>query len=257
MKHKFRVIIDEPMPGPLNMGVDRAIVQAASKGESPPTLRLYSWNAPAVTVGYFQKVSETVNTDYCKENNIPVIRRITGGGTVLHSSEITYSFITPLKNSPVPYDIESSFKTIINPIIISLKFVGIDAAFKPVNDIVACGKKISGSAQTRQHGVLLQHGTIITDIDENLFSGSLKFNRVKLAEKGLLEPLEMLTSIKKILGNDFTQSSINILKEAIINNYVKSLNILFTRGVLSDYEKSLAENFRKEFFENKSWNMKR
>lgn len=257
MKHKFRVIIDDPMPGSLNMGIDKAIVQSVSEGESLPTLRLYSWIAPAVTVGYFQKVSEKVNTVFCIDNKIPVIRRITGGGSVLHCDEITYSFITPLKNSPVPSDLESSFRTIINPIINSLKTIGIDASFKPINDIVACGKKISGSAQTRQHGVLLQHGTIITDVDENLFNRSLIFDKLKLIERGFSEPAELITSIKKILGNAFTQSSINILKESIIDNYMESLKIFFTRGVLSVYEKDLSEQFRKEQFENNSWNMKR
>lgn len=245
------------MQGSLNMGIDRAILKSVSEGESIPTLRLYSWSEPVVTVGYFQKVSETVNTAFCIENNIPVIRRITGGGTVLHNSEITYSFISPLKNSPVPSGLESSFKTIINPIINSLKAVGIDSSFKPINDIIANGKKISGSAQTRQQGVLLQHGTIITEIDEDLFKGTLIFNKKKHIEKNISEPLEIITSVKEIIGNRFNKNSVTSLKESIIAKYTEDLNITFDRGFLSEYEKDLAEHFKKEQFENKSWNMKR
>ncbi len=244
------------MEGTSNMGIDRAILQAISEGQSIPTLRLYSWAMPAVTVGYFQKISETVNINFCTENNIPVIRRITGGGTVLHDSEITYSFITPLKNSPIQSDMESSFKAIITPLINSLKAIGIDASFKPVNDIIAEGKKISGSAQTRQQGVLLQHGTIITDINEDMFTRALIY-RKKLSEKSFTEPVKNITSVKKILGNRFNQSSVKILKKSIIDNYMKNLNISFAKGFLSIYEKYLAERFKKEQFENRSWNMKR
>ncbi|MFA5518763.1 MAG: biotin/lipoate A/B protein ligase family protein [Spirochaetota bacterium] len=256
MKYKFRILIDAPMEGALNMGIDRAILQTVSERQSIPTLRLYSWAVPAVTVGYFQKISETVNIAFCTENNIPVIRRITGGGTVLHDSEITYSFITPLKNSPIPFDLESSFKAIIMPIIKALKAIGIDASFKPVNDILVQGKKISGSAQTRQQGVLLQHGTILTDIDENLFARAL-IDKKKSIEKDFAEPVKSITSVKEILGNRFNQNSVEILKESITNNYTESLNISFTQGFLSAQEKDLAERFRREQFENKSWNMKK
>lgn len=256
MKHKFRILIDEPMEGTSNMGIDRAILQTVSEGKSIPTLRLYSWAMPAVTVGYFQKISETVNIAFCTENHIPVIRRITGGGTVLHDSEITYSFIAPLKNSPIPSDMESSFKAIIMPIIKALKTIGIDASFKPVNDILVQGEKISGSAQTRQQGVLLQHGTIITDINEDLFAKAL-IDKKNFIKKDFTEPVKSITSVKKILGNKFNQGSIENLKKAIIDNYMESLNISFTQGFLSIYERDLAEQFKKEQFENRYWNMKR
>lgn len=244
------------MEGTSNMGIDRAILQTVSEGQSIPTLRLYSWAVPAVTVGYFQKISETVNIAFCTENKIPVIRRITGGGTVLHNSEITYSFITPLKNSPISSDLETSFKAIIMPIINALKAIGIDASFKPVNDILVQGKKISGSAQTRQQGMLLQHGTIITDIDEDLFTRAF-VDKKNFIKKDFTEPVKSITSVKEILGNRFHQGSVEILKKAILDNYMERLNISFTKSFLSTYEKDLTERFKKEQFENKSWNMKR
>ena len=225
MDKQFRLILDEPKPGSLNMGIDSAIVNSVSEGESPPTLRLYSWLSPAVTVGYFQKVSETVNTHYCRENNIEIIRRITGGGTVLHNKEITYSFIVPINNSFLPQDLIKSFSALIDPIIKALKEVKIDAVFKPVNDIIVNNKKISGSAQTRKYGVILQHGTILMEIDRDVFEGALKFNRLKLSEKGVSEPSDLVTSVEYILASDFNEKTQGIIIESIVKNYTKRFQL--------------------------------
>jgi len=257
VKHKFRLIIDEPLKGSLNMGIDNAITEFVSKKNSAPTLRLYSWISPVVTVGYFQKISETVNTGYCIDNNIDIIRRVTGGGTVLHNKEITYSFITPINNRVVPEEIEASFRGIIDPIIAALKESGIDASFKPVNDINVNGKKISGSAQTRKHGVILQHGTIILDIDKSMFTGCLKFDSEKLAQKGVSDPLELLTSVSRELGSNYNNESINLLKQSIADYYSRILNMEFKEDVLSHDERILAAKYEEELFTNLSWNLKR
>ncbi len=257
MRHKFRLIIDEPQKGSLNMGIDNAIAEFVSKNYSDPTLRLYSWISPVVTVGYFQKVSETVNTGCCNDSNIDIIRRVTGGGTVLHNKEITYSFIVPIKNKIIPEEIEGSFRGIIDPIIAALKESGINASFKPVNDIHVNGKKISGSAQTRKHGVILQHGTIILDIDRSMFTGCLKFDKEKLAQKGVSDPLDLITSVSRELGSDYNDERINILKQSVADNYSRILNIEFKEDALSHDERILAGKYEEELFANASWNMKR
>jgi lipoate-protein ligase A len=257
LKKQLRLIADEPVSGSLNMGIDSAIVQSVAEGESMPVLRLYSWINPVVTVGYFQKVSDTVNTCYCRKNNIDVIRRITGGGTVLHNKEITYSFIAPVKNSFLPEDLISSFKAIIDPIIISLQKMRIDAVFKPVNDILVDNKKISGSAQTRKHGVLLQHGTILTGIDKDIFEGALIFDFNKLNEKGVTEPLDLVTSVKNILGDKFNQDTACSLNKSIIDNFSKVLNMEIVEKNLSARERTAAYSYMNDIFEKNEWNMKR
>lgn len=257
MYHNFRLILDEPQKGSLNMGIDNAIAEFVSKNAADPTLRIYSWIKPAVTVGYFQKISDTVNSGYCNDNNIDIIRRVTGGGTVLHDKEITYSFIVPIKNKVIPEEIEASFRGIIYPIISALQSAGIEASFKPVNDILAQGRKISGSAQTRKQGVLLQHGTVILGINEEMFTGCLKFDSVKLAQKGVTDPLDLITSVSRELGSIYNDECINLLKQSVADNYSRLLNIEFKEDALSHDERILAGKFEQEFFQNQSWNMKR
>ena len=136
-----------------NMAIDEAVMQAIRDEIAPPTLRLYRWRPSAVSIGTFQGMKEEVDLDYCKKNGIDYIRRITGGGAVYHDyeGEITYSIILPKDHSLAKQDILESYKLLCGGIVEALNIMNIDAEFKPINDIVASGKKISGNAQTRRH----------------------------------------------------------------------------------------------------------
>ena len=68
-----------PLPGALNMGIDEAVLAAVSRGESPPTLRLYRWSPPCVTVGYFQGLEAEVDLEACRAGGVDTVRRLTGG----------------------------------------------------------------------------------------------------------------------------------------------------------------------------------
>ena len=78
-----------------NMAMDEVLLKSVTKSETEtPALRLYGWTPPAVSIGYFQSMDQEVNVQSCKKNGVDLVRRITGGGAVLHDSELTYSFIT-------------------------------------------------------------------------------------------------------------------------------------------------------------------
>jgi len=84
----------------LNMALDEAILQTCQSGQASPTLRLYLWRPPGVSIGYFQSLEKTVDFSKCKESNIDVVRRITGGRAVLHENEITYSVCASAQEYP-------------------------------------------------------------------------------------------------------------------------------------------------------------
>ena len=135
--------------------------------DSVPVLRLYGWKPSAVSIGYFQSLEEEVDVKKCKKAGIDVVRRLTGGGAVLHEHELTYSFITKV----YPTNIMESYRLICEPVVMCLKNLGLDAKFSPLNDIIVGDKKVSGNAQTRRKNTLLQHGTILLDVDvEKMFS---------------------------------------------------------------------------------------
>ena len=160
-----------------NMALDQALMSNVE--DSIPILRLYSWKPPAVSIGYFQNLEEEVNVRTCKNLGIDVIRRITGGGAVLHEHELTYSFIT----KKYPTNIMESYELICEPVVMCLRDLGFDAKFSPLNDIIVDDKKVSGNAQTRKKNILLQHGTILLDVDIDKMFTVLKVPSEKSKDK--------------------------------------------------------------------------
>jgi lipoate-protein ligase A len=124
----------------------------------------------AVSIRCFQSLEEEVNVGNCNNLGIDIVRRMTGGGAVLHEHELTYSFIT----KKYPTNIMESYELICEPVIMCLKDLGFDAKFSPLNDIIVDNKKVSGTAQTRKQDILLQHGTILLDVDVNKMFSVLK-----------------------------------------------------------------------------------
>jgi len=93
MNDSWRFIDSGNCEASFNMAIDEAIAISVRKGDVPPTLRLYGWDVPSVSIGCFQKIRD-INVEYCGEKNIPIVRRPTGGRAILHYQDITYSFST-------------------------------------------------------------------------------------------------------------------------------------------------------------------
>ncbi|OPY29894.1 MAG: Lipoate-protein ligase A subunit 1 [Methanocella sp. PtaU1.Bin125] len=166
-----------------NMAVDEAIAAGVAASTSPPTIRFYTWNPGAVSIGHFQRLHDEVDTDACRAKGIDYVRRRTGGGAVYHDpqGEITYSVIAP--ESCFSRDIRASYREICGGILKGLASLGIPAEFRPINDVVVRGRKISGSAQTRRQGVLTQHGTVLYRLDRATMFSVLKPSVKKLTDK--------------------------------------------------------------------------
>jgi lipoate---protein ligase len=108
---------------------------------------------------------------------------MTGGGAVLHDSELTYSFIT----REYPQNILESYRMICDPIINCLVNLGFnEVKFAALNDVVVDGKKVSGNAQTRKEGILLQHGTILLDVDPEKMFTLLKVPKKRFVIRSLI-----------------------------------------------------------------------
>jgi len=251
--NEFRLIIDPPMNAAVNMARDRAILERQSMKNPLPTLRIYRWSAPSVTLGYFQKLDDFVDTAFCRKNGISVTRRVTGGGTVLHHMELTYSFTVPIKKKIVPESVEGSFSVIIAPIIKALKHFSIEAVYRPVNDIVICGKKISGSAQVRKKGILQQHGTLLMDIDDELVCSALKSNHTKLKSRGFNKHSEAVTTLCRELKRGFNEDFTDELIAKLVFCFMESFNANFSLAELSEAENAIMERYINKF-NSSEWN---
>ena len=224
MIDSWRVIpLEEEDDSYMKMAKEEAIMHSLRKGISPPTLRFYSWKRPAVALGYFQRAEDELNLDLCKKDNVEVFRRITGGGAVYKSPqyELNYSFIVREDEPFISKDVEQSYKIICSAVIEGLRKLGFETKFKPINDIMLDGRKVSGNAQTRVDNVILHHGTILLKPTPEEMFKYIKINDKKLFEKKVKAAKDLVTGLNEI-GN--------VTKEDIQNSVIEGFSEIFRRS---------------------------
>ena len=235
------------------MALDEAILEARLRNLVPNTLRLYVINPSAVTVGYFQKISDAINLEYLTKHSIPFTRRITGGGSVYHDAngEITYSLIAD--TNFLPRDIQKCYEFICQSLIEALSLLHVKAVFMPVNDIVANGRKISGSAQIRRGNVVLQHGTLMYNTDLNVLARALKVPIQKLASHGISSIKDRVTTVSLEVGKRVLKSEV---VKALIEGFKKVLKVEFEKSEPTSEEVSLARQLAMKY-KSRDWIFKR
>ncbi len=217
----WRLIEDGPGIGSLNMATDRAILQACGEGKAPPTLRLYGWKEPTLTVGYSQDACRDVDLDRCRDFGIPVVQRPTGGKALLHDRELTYSLVAPIPHARFPASLRETFRVISEALLVSLRLLGVQEAgmaktkgmprqgrspscFSALNhcEITARDKKLIGSAQRRMSRSFLQHGSLWIDCDRSFMASLFKFDHPQAKDKNL-EILERhTTTLNQVCGRN-------------------------------------------------------
>ncbi len=247
---RMRLIIDGERDGAFNMALDEAMLILRSVNAIPNTLRLYIFKPSTVTIGYFQSLSEVVNLDYVKNNHIPVIRRPTGGGAVYHDEfgEITYSVV--ISEELVPKDFEESFRVITEGVVRAIKYLGVPAEFKPLNDVVINGKKVSGQAQLRRLGTVLQHGTLMYATSLDTLCNALTPPKNKLRSKGITSIRERVTTLSEYLGRKVSREEVI---NAMIKGFSEALNAEFIKTTLTEVEITLAKSLRWKYLSS-DWN---
>ena len=177
----MRLITDPPLSGAVNMARDEALLRRVGSGDSPPTLRFYQWDPPTVSLGYFQKYADYENLEP-PAGNLAVVRRLTGGGAILHDRELTYSITVPLDHPILRGRPTSLYELVHDALIGALEGENVTAhrggesdgsgaargpffcfARRHALDVLVGEDKLAGSAQRRTQQAVLQHGSIILE----------------------------------------------------------------------------------------------
>jgi lipoate---protein ligase len=237
-----------------NMGLDEAILASVASGAEPPTLRLYRWKPYAVSVGYFQGVRDEVDLARCAQLGVDVVRRLTGGGAVFHADEITYSIVVPETHPLAAGGILDSYKAICAGVVAGLARLGITAEFAPLNDIVAGGRKLSGNAQTRKRGCLLQHGTILLAVDPEAMFSVLRVPNEKLKGKLIEDVKARVSSVSAMLGRPLGYEE---ALPAFELGFAEVLGALEPKTVPGGVEMDQARTNARERFASGAWTFKR
>lgn len=209
----WRLLVTPPLDGATNMAIDEALLRARIAGEAAPTVRFFAWAPPTVSVGYGQPLDERIDLEACGRLGIGLVRRPTGGSAILHESperEVTYSVVARAGDHPGFDDVLETYRVVGSGLAAGLARLGVRAEVVPVlragrggaaptfcfartgaYEIAVAGRKLVGSAQRRQGGAFLQHGSILLDADAD---------RLRAVFPGLADPLEGMGTVVTVLG---------------------------------------------------------
>lgn len=155
-------------------------------------------NEPSIIVGKHQNTIQEINLNYIKENNINVVRRLSGGGAVYHDyGNLNYTIISKSKDTS-----SFNFEAFSQPVIEVLAKLGVKAKFTGRNDIVIDGKKFCGNAQYMKKDKVLHHGAMLFDTDLGVLEKALKVSKDKIVSKGIKSVRSRVTNIKDHLKDD-------------------------------------------------------
>ena len=240
----------------MNMAIDEAILTARIANRVPNTLRFYRWQPSAVSIGKNQNPQDTVYTDTCRKQGIDIVRRISGGGTVYHSAEgeITYS-ITARTHDINTGDITTVYTQIYQAITDALRLLGIPADYnqgdqKNCPNLTVNNKKISGSAQTIKRGTVLQHGTLLLNVDLPRMYQLLRAKTATPTQAATIAKSK-ITSVQNELGHAITPET---AANALAQGFRATLKIHLTQGALTAYEQELAQKLHKQKYATDNWN---
>ena len=177
---RWFLIDDGPSAGAVNMAVDERLLSMAGDKGGEPFLRLYSFDPPAVTIGYHQDPLKILDVEKLRGDGIDLVRRITGGRALLHEAELTYCVAAPAGSPSFRGGLQETFIGISRAIVAALRAIGVKAEIAPGkpgvspgamtspclvsasrHEIVCRGRKIAGNAQRRTRTAFMQHGSIL------------------------------------------------------------------------------------------------
>lgn len=237
-----------PMTAAEHMALDQVLAEELGAGRRGPTLRIWEWAEPAIIVGSFQSVRNEVDLEEAAARNIGVHRRISGGGTMFiePGNTITYSLYAPAELVH-GMSFADSYAFLDDWVLQALHSVGIDAEYKPLNDIASPQGKIGGAAQKRLgSGAVLHHVTMAYDIDADTMMQVLRIGREKLSDKGVASAGKRVDPIKSQSG---------MSREAVIEVLVSTFRELYglRDGVVTDDESARMRELVATKFSSDEW----
>ncbi|WP_161513146.1 lipoate--protein ligase family protein [Bacillus sp. AIIW2] len=260
-----------------NMALDEALLYWHSENKIPPTIRFYGWNPPTLSVGYFQNIEKEINLDAVKKQGLGFVRRPTGGRGVLHDQELTYSVIVSEEHPEMPKTVTEAYRVISEGILEGFRELGLDAYFaiprtekekqslkNPRSsvcfdapswyELVVEGRKVAGSAQTRQKGVILQHGSILLDLDEDKLFDLFIYKNDRLRER-----MQRNFKQKAVAINELAKEKITIeeASKAFKKGFEKGLNIHLEPYELTEEETEFVADLARTKYAADEWNYRR
>lgn len=277
----WRLIVSGPLGPAENMAIDEALLTSISEGDAPPTVRFYGWNPATLSIGYFQKAQEEVDLAALQERGLGFVRRPTGGRAVLHDAELTYSIVVPESYPGVPPSVNEAYRMLSEGLVAGFRKLGLQAEMADASgndkkaalaaagsaacfdspswyELVVEGRKVAGSAQVRQKGVILQHGAILLELDADLLFAVLRFPAERIRTRLKAAFLDKAVAINDLLRQQGKPPvTVQQAEQAFTTGFATGLGIKLEPGDLTDAERALAQRLAREKYGHDAWNLRR
>jgi lipoate-protein ligase A len=266
----WRLLITPPADGAWNMAVDEAIAAHAGRGDVPPTLRFYQWQPACVSLGRHQPLAD-IDQARCAALGYHIVRRPTGGRAILHIDELTYSVAGPQDDPILAGAVLDSYLRLSHGLLAGLERLGLRVAKAPPSnranagagpvcfevpsayEIVAGGKKLVGSAQSRRQGWVLQHGTLplVGDVTRLVDVVVFPSEAERTSQRRMLA--ERAATVEDALGRavSFDQAA-----AALAAGFGNALDIHLQPGELTPAELDLAATLQRDQYAAHVWTAK-
>lgn len=260
----WRLIRSAPADGATNMAVDEEILRAVAAGQVPPTLRLYAWKPPCLSLGRGQPLAD-VDLQALRAAGFDLVRRPTGGKAILHVDELTYSVVAPQAEPRVAGGVVESYRRLSAGLMRGLERLGVKGlvadrrpspplvggagggvCFEVPSDYESTvgGRKLVGSAQMRAQSVVLQHGAL------PLYGDIARICSLLTTCPDPAHVRARATTIEEALGRPITW---NEAADAVAAGFAESLNLHLEPGTLTDKERAWAEELRAGKYATEEW----
>lgn len=264
----WRLILSPPASGAFNMALDEALLESVSSGASPPTLRLYAWEPPCLSLGFAQEIAE-IDRSRLQEVGWQIVRRPTGGRAILHVDELTYAVATPIDNPHVKGGVLATYRHLSEGLIAGLTLMDLPIEVQPETkksdaerrnpicfevpssyEITAGGKKLLGSAQVRRVRGILQHGTLPLRGDISRICQVLRFDRPTDRARAVKRLLARATTLSELLGREVTWEE---AAERIADGFRQGLQIDLQAGEPTEDELRRARQLESSRYRSDRW----
>ncbi len=243
MADTFRIIDTGVREGRANIAFDAALIEERQANRVPDTIRFLRF-PPTALIGRHQDLSREVNLDYCKENDVGVVRRITGGGAIyLDEGQLGWELVFHRASLGIPA-LPDLAREICNAAANGLSQLGINAQFRPRNDIEVDGRKISGTGGFFDGDTLIYQGTVLVDMSAQKMVKVLNVPEGKLAKRKLDSAAERVVTLKELLGDQLPD--IETIKQALTTGFTEAFGIKAEPGEITANEEELAEQYFRE-----------
>lgn len=245
---EWQVLDGRAVSPAMHLALDDVLAREVAAGRRAPTLRFWEWDRPAIIIGNFQSLKNEVDIEAAARLGVTVVRRVTGGGAMFvePGSTITYSLYAPAELVD-GLSFAESYALLDGWVLKALNDMGVDAVYKPLNDIASSKGKIGGAAQKRYAGgMVLHHVTMAYDMDAGKMTEVLRIGREKLSDKGIASAAKRVDPVRSQTGLD-RQTVIARMKETFLALHGGAT------GALTQDELAAAEELARTRFDTPEW----